>query len=209
MALVPLVTEGPAPTVVGTQDRFNLGGPALLITPLDHAQFNGMRPATYDLRVGKKYRDHQDRDPKELVERGTITLSPGAAFIIETEEEVHLPSTMFGYVVPKVKLLQDGVSNTLSKVDPGYHGPLVVTVFNLGKKAVTLRRLDPFCALAIHRVEGDVTPYRGKAKGIEGAVAAGLLKRMWDWIKRNAGPLALLAILAQVIRLIVEIFKGP
>ena len=51
---------------------------------------------------------------------------------------------MFGYIVPKVSLLQDGVSNTLSKVDPGYHAPLVVTVFNLGQKEIELHQGDPF-----------------------------------------------------------------
>jgi deoxycytidine triphosphate deaminase len=41
---------------------------------------------------------------RTLTENGEITLLPRGAILIETEEEVWLPHSMFGYLVPKVSL---------------------------------------------------------------------------------------------------------
>jgi hypothetical protein len=61
--------------------------------------------------------------------------------------------------VPKVRLLQKGISNTSSKIDPGYDGLLLVTLFNLGKKPVTLKRGEKFCSLYVIEVGKGVIPY--------------------------------------------------
>ena len=66
-----------------------------------------------------------------------------------------MPAGLFGYIVPRVKWLQQGVSNTLSKVDSGYNGKLLVTLFNLGKNTVPIDRKDGFCSLVVHDVSGE------------------------------------------------------
>jgi dCTP deaminase len=189
MSIVPLVVDGPQPTVVQKEDQFKREGNALLILNFDQKQLQGDLPnASYDLRIGRAYRDHRERgERRSLAEKGKISLLPGGAILIETEEEVWLPHSMFGYIVPKVGLLQDGVSNTLSKVDPGYHAPLVVTVFNLGQKEVELHQGDPFCALVVHSVGRGVKPYTGPGKRIEGRAAAGVLPRLLDRIESRPG----------------------
>jgi len=192
--VIPFVLNGPNATVVTREDQFSYGGHAMLILNLDDSQFKTERPnASYDLRIGRAYKDHHEQERWTLPAGGKITLLPGGAILIETEEQIWLPHGMFGYIVPRVKLLQDGVSNTLSKVDPGYHDHLVVTVFNLGKKKVTLTHGEPFCALVVHDVGKGIQPFTGAGKKIEGRTGVGVFPRLWDRIEARPGLLALLS----------------
>jgi dCTP deaminase len=166
-------------TVVKTKEEFDLSGgrngSALLIQNFDEGQLVAGSPnLSYDLRIGAVYKDHRDGGRRDLPDDGSedsfITLLPGGAVVIETEEDLHMPRGMFGYIVPRVKWLQEGVSNTLSKVDPGYNGHLLVTLFNLGRKTATIPRKECFCSLVVHRVgtDPDVFLYDKPAKRITG-----------------------------------------
>ena len=140
MSVIPFVVSGNQPTIVETREEFENGGGlegnAIFVKNLDRTQIESTNSsnACYDLRVGSEYRDHRDSVKHDLLDNGFITLQPGAAVIIETTEEVQFPKTRFGHIVPKVGLLQKGLSNTSSKIDPGYEGKLLITVFNLGKR---------------------------------------------------------------------------
>jgi len=167
MAVIPLIAEGPAKTVVDTEAAFaeahGREGGVIFIRPLDRTQLSDPESldsnVTYDLRVGPKYRNPRETKETPLPEDSIIKIAPGASVIVETEENLELPRKMFGIIIPKVKLLQMGLSNTSSKVDPGYGGPLQVTVFNLGKKTSELKRLQKFCALCILQVGDGATLY--------------------------------------------------
>jgi dCTP deaminase len=140
MSVIPLIRQN---TIVETEAAFHQAGGddggAMWIQNLDPLQLLAAASnVSYDLRVGGEYKDHREVGKKNLPTGSEISLLPGAAVIIETEEKVRLPRSMFGYIVPKVLLLQKGLSNTISKVDPGYDGHLLVTVFNLGKEIVPL-----------------------------------------------------------------------
>ena len=118
MSVIPLNIQGEHITVVVTEQQFRYDGNALLMLNPDLTQLRPPAPnddsgvnhstASYDLRVGRAWRDH--RDPKEEVRPlgpdDDIPLLPRGAVLIETEEQVWLPHSMFGYVVPKVGLLQ-------------------------------------------------------------------------------------------------------
>ena len=92
MAVWPLTTGTATPTVVLTDEQFDLTRRAILIKHADGTQLQEDRSvASYDLRVGDTYRDHRDETGYRLADDETITLKPGAAVIIETEEEVHFP----------------------------------------------------------------------------------------------------------------------
>jgi dCTP deaminase len=161
MSVIPLTIEGIARTVVQQQEDFDLEGDALLIVDMDVAQLNEQRASnvSYDLRIGRKDRDHREQDPKEIPEGGIMTLYPGSALIIQTEEYVHLPRRLFGIIAPKVKLLENGLSTTFSKVDPGYNGHLLITLFNLGQTVRELRQGSCFCALTLFRVAAGARLY--------------------------------------------------
>jgi deoxycytidine triphosphate deaminase len=137
MSVIPLKLGA---SVVDSEDAFQkvngFEGTALLIFNLDKSQLEGTSSnISYDLRVGSEYRGHRDAEKTELPPGGDLLLRPGNAVLIQTEEVVFVPRNILGYVVPKVGLLQKGVSNTLSKIDPGYNGPLIVTLFNLARKS--------------------------------------------------------------------------
>ncbi len=173
MAVVPLV---PGKNVARTEGEFEQRGArrggTLLIRNFDSTQLLPDSPnLSYDLRVGSVYRDHRDGLRRELPENRSITLFPGGAVVIETEESLHMPAGLFGYIVPRVKWLQQGVSNTLSKVDSGYNGRLLVTLFNLGENTVPIDRMERFCSLVVHDVGEGVRLYEGNAKTIAGAEA--------------------------------------
>ena len=143
MAVIPLIVGR---TIVTTEEAFQDAGArdggCLLVRGFDHTQLSIEEPGdsnlSYDLRVGAEYKDHRYGWKRDIFDSDHITLLPGSAIIIETEKSLHVPAKMFGYIVPRVYWLQQGVSNTLSKVDPGYNGHLLVTLFNLGKKTICI-----------------------------------------------------------------------
>ena len=208
MGLIPLILEGTDRTVVADRSEFYAQGGIdsglICIEHLEDRQLRSDRDtnASYDLCVVSEYRDHRDAGKWSLGERETIELPPGAAVIIRTREWVHFSKSTFGHVVPKVSLLQQGLSNTASKVDPGYSGFLLITVFNLGKRTVRLEAGTPFCSLYVLRVGQGVRPYTKDPKEIEGQARRRVWHRMKDFLERNAGLLALVVLIAEVFHIV-------
>lgn len=215
MSVIPLLRDGERVTVVSTKDEFTraggFDGPALLIENIDEKQ---LAPAdkeshlSYDLRVGEEYKDHRDNQKQGLPIGNKITLLPGVAVILLTEEGVCLPRAMFAYIVPRVRIQQKGLSNIVSKIDLGYCGRLVVTVFNLGKKTVTLERSEPFCSMVVHSVAIGGGLYGKPAQLISGEPKKGGLHRVLDWIQANAGVVSVLAGLLAVRSEIFNLFRA-
>ncbi|HUE18951.1 MAG TPA: hypothetical protein VMQ63_04190 [Stellaceae bacterium] len=109
----------------------------------------------------------------------------GPAILIQ-DADVHQFSPAYGGCnVPRVSLLQQGIANTPSKVDPVYKGRLVITAFNHGKRTVTLRRGQPFCSLHVIDVEG-ARPYDKAGKRIEGPLRLKPLRRLIDRIEAHS-----------------------
>ena len=206
VSVIPLVTDTDRRTVVETDDAFKANGTAILIRGIDRQSLvDGSSNTSYDLRIGQEYRDHRDAGKRTLHEGGTIVLHPGTAVIIETEEFIHLPHTLFALLVPKVSLLQKGISNTMSKVDPGYQGRLLVTLFNLGKQAVTLTRYDRCCALCVMRVEGIASPYTKADKRIEGLATSRWWRSGLDFLERNTAVLTTILIVMNIVLILVQL----
>ena len=187
MSIVPLKL---GETIVATQDAFEAGtgfeGKALLMFNLEQGQLSDTSSnVSYDLRVGSEYRGHRDAEKTELPDDGVLVLDPGNAMLIQSEEVVFLPRNLFGYVVPKVTLLQQGITNTLSKVDPGYNGPLIVTLFNLGKNPLRLKRRDRYCSIVFHTVGDGATLYNKAGKRISGDPKQPLGPMAKNWIEAN------------------------
>jgi dCTP deaminase len=187
MSVIPLKLGA---SVVDSEDAFQkvngFEGTALLIFNLDKSQLEGTSSnISYDLRVGSEYRGHRNAEKTELPPGGDLLLRPGNAVLIQTEEVVFVPRNILGYVVPKVGLLQKGGSNTLSKIDPGYNGPLIVTLFNLGKKELSLKRGEPFCSLVLHTIAVGATLYNKPGKRIAGNSREPWWPEFRDWMDAN------------------------
>lgn len=221
MAVIPFIQRGrdegqgkeePEPTVVSTREEFEdlagLDGDVVFIQDLDRDQLDPDRQdsnVTYDLRVGDVYRDHRDAGPTQLEPGDEIELLPGAAVIVETVESVQFPKTRFGHIVPKVSLLQQGISNTSSKIDPGYEGKLLITVFNLGKQKTLLKRGQRFCSLYVLSVQAGATAYRKPRRTMGGASRTTVWRKVRDATENNSGLLAVIAIVVSAILGILEI----
>ena len=189
MCVVALTIEGANRTVVTDAAHFDLGGNAILINELDEKQLQAETRdsnVSYELRIGSRYRDHRDVEPRTLRADGFIEIPPRSAVIIRTQEHVHFPRSMFGHIVPKVSLLQRGIANTPTKIDPGYNGALLITTFNHGSRAVRLKVGRPFCSMFVMRAERDVRTYARQGKDLEGEPRPDWRGSVRDFLDRNA-----------------------
>lgn len=208
MSVIPLIV---GTTIATTETQFEkLGGrqgKSLLIRNFDDTQLFGDAPnLSYELRVGSEYKDHRDGSKWPVTKTEPITLFPGAAVIIETTESVHVPKGMFGYIVPKVTWLQKGISNTLSKVDAGYNGPLLVTIFNLGKNKEALHLDEPFCSLVLHDVASGVNLYEKGAKKLLGRSRnRGWWEKIRNWLEANPATVHTALIIATALLIFATI----
>ncbi|RAM53198.1 MAG: hypothetical protein C6Y22_01870 [Hapalosiphonaceae cyanobacterium JJU2] len=191
MSVIPFILGTTNRTIVETrkeyEDAGGLDGDVIFIQNLDRDQMLDTKSsnASYDLRVGDEYRDHRDSGKTDLLDNGKICLQPGSAIIIETAESVQFPKSRFGHIVPKVSLLQDGLSNTSSKIDPGYEGKLLITVFNLGKRTICLKKGQTFCTLYVLSIQGDIIPYKKGNQRIYGNSRRGFIGKARDFIETN------------------------
>lgn len=186
MAIVPFVIDGQEKNIVSLQEDFDINGTNIRMKDLDTKQLQKEDEAntSYDLRVGSEYLDHRESSQTALIDGGKIKLRPGSAVIIQTAEYVHFPKTRFGQIVPKVGLLRKGISNTTSKIDPGYNGTLLITVFNLGKNTVFLEKGERFCTLVVQEVlNKGIRHYNKSPKQLNSNPKNDVWKRIKDFVK--------------------------
>jgi deoxycytidine triphosphate deaminase len=204
MGIVPFVKSGPNRSVVFQSEDFEKSGRAILIRYADQTQFpddNKKCNATYDLHVGDIYRDHRNDFGEPLPKGASIKLLPGNAVIIRTEEEIEFPSRLFGQILPRVSLLQTGIANIPSKVDPGYSGYLLITAFNHGKRTEFLERGAAFCSLHLVSVDDGIVPYEGLGKEIEARSRVRLVRVIGDFLDSYSGWILALTLVAALIAL--------
>ena len=212
MSVIPFVLNGANKTVVESRQEYEqangLEGEVIFIQNLDHSQILDTRSsnATYDLRVGTEYKGHKDAGKTDLLDGESIPLEPGAAVIVETMESVQFPKSRFGHIVPKVTLLQNGISNTSSKIDPGYNGHLLVTVFNLGKRTIHLKKEQKFCTFYVLEVGRGSLAYEKNGKKLPGTSKKSLPKRIADYIESHPTFFNILLTIVTTILTAVTIF---
>lgn len=211
MSVVPYIVNGERTTVTTQRDfdkEGGINGNVVLIQNADMEQvaaFSQNSNVGYDLRVGQEYRDHRNQGRTTLAAGDEIDLLPNAAVIIETEELVHFPRKRLGLIVARVSLLQKGISNTSTKVDPGYYGRMLITVFNLGKQNVKLQRGDKLCTLLVYNIDPNANPYEGGPKHITGVGRRGWLQRARDIIESNAAVLTAVLLILNVLLIILQL----
>jgi deoxycytidine triphosphate deaminase len=219
MSIIPFIVDTANRTIVCNKSDFynskGREGDVVLIEDIDPSQLNDFRNinshdanTSYDLTVGTEYIDLLDKSKRGIYEDQPIELQPGAAVIIETAEYVHFPKSRFGHIVPKVSRLHEGVSNTSSKVDPGYEGKLSIAVFNLGKNTTTLRKGSKFCTLYILSVDTtkSIRAYQKSAKSLPPGLSRNYLKLLitkskdYSWVSILISLMALsMSILAWLL----------
>lgn len=188
MTLIPWIIKGPNRTVIEDPHDFSLDGKAVLVLYFDPTELEKQENTnvSYDLRVGDNYLIYRDGRMRSLDEKNNcIRLPPKEAAIIYTAEQVHFPASIFGLIVPRQTLLKDGLSNTPTKVDPGYGvGPLHIAVFNHGNKPFELRYHQRFCAMCLFQVE-DARPRAKGTIGIPITPGKPRWPRIREWLVTN------------------------
>lgn len=213
MSIVPFVLNASNRTIVESIQEYGdaggLDGDVIFIQNLDSSQIINTQSsnASYDLRVGDEYRDHRDSSKTDLLDNDEICLQPGYTVIIETAEFVQFPKSRFGHIVPKVSLLQDGLSNTSSKIDPGYYGKLSITVFNLGKRTISLKKGQKFCTLYILDVKDGIIPYNKGPQRIAGNSKVGSFGKIRDFIETNQAFLICLSLIVSILVGVVQVWQ--
>ena len=209
MSVIPLTSTGDRPTFLHDQSKFDENGEAIHGLYFDCKQFEstgGDCNVSYDLRIGAKYHDHRISGGIELEEGQEITIRPGNAYIIQSEEWIRVPRGLFGQITPKVSLLQKGISNTHSKIDPGYSGFLLITIFNLGKNSVRLTRGQRFCSVFFTNIDGNVMPYSKPGKQMQGRTQLSVFKQVCDFTERNQSAMTIIAMMMSALAALVAIF---
>jgi dCTP deaminase len=208
MSVVALTAEGDSLSVLTERQSFDPNGKAILIVGADQSQLS-LQSAdcniSYDLRVGELYRDHRYKDNRTIGDHESIAIQSGMAVIIQTLEEVVFPKWRFGQIVPKVSLLQEGLANTPTKIDPGYSGKLLITVFNHGKLLVELGIGKRFCSMFVLTVEGAIRPYNKPGKHLTGRVRRDIFRKLMDKLEARptlvSAGIALIAVAVSIVAL--------
>jgi deoxycytidine triphosphate deaminase len=117
--------------------------------------------ASYDLRAGivlwKERASNQLRvenfeDGKD--HQTIVTLQPGQMVFVITHEELQLPWEVSGTVYSRNRLQKENIlALNAGHVDPGYDGPILIRLINLGAKQWPLQLGDAVFTVVFHTVE--------------------------------------------------------
>jgi len=142
-------------------------GERILIDPFDASN---VHPVSYELTVGGEWVSL--RDPytvRQIAPAGVIAIPPHETILVLTEEYIALPKTIGGIVVPRARKLFEGSALAATRVEPTWHGKLVVGFTNQSQYTTSLGRGERFCNLILLRT-GEVrrplsklsTPHLGR-----------------------------------------------
>lgn len=115
-------------------------------------------------------------NPAGLMDRGTpLDLKKGKAITVESIERLNLPNSsemaLVGLVEPRFSLARMGVQMLKSDADPGYSGPIVVRLVNLGPFDVVRFEIGARIAkIRFIPVSGSSPSYVGRYGGKPGGV---------------------------------------
>lgn len=138
-------------------------GKHIIIYPFDSKR--GLRSSNYNLKVGKFVWLHPG--PEESSSRQTLRLPlegisteagrrydipPGALVSILTKEVVWVDNTVAGLFHSKVDMVTKGFSHISTTLDPGWKGPLLITMRNCSTVTLPLWEGETFVKLSFHRL---------------------------------------------------------
>lgn len=129
-----------------------LGAGTVAISPFEQAM---LQPASYDMRIGKNAATvPRNGDPRiDLEDEGVLVIPGYAPAVVWTMEELKLPLNMVGHFGVKSALARRGLFASIGvQIDPGFHGPLSVSLMNMTPNAATLSYGESFVTLELVRL---------------------------------------------------------
>jgi dCTP deaminase len=108
-----------------------------------YAKDSFVQPSSLDLHVGNIFVPPKD-EPKAndaVDKRIEYTLQPGQAAVVDTLEELNLPSNIMAFGFPPTSISNRAVLMTNpGHIDPGYRGKLGFTLINMGREPFVLTK---------------------------------------------------------------------
>jgi dCTP deaminase len=123
--------------------------------------------AAYNLRLGDQVFLSSGETPLQLnAESPYVTIRPGDYVLLTTCEYVTMPDNVLGFITLRYSYKKLGLMNVSGfHVDPGFHGTLVFSVFNVGTNDVVLRRGEQMFMLFVASLTEAIDPEsKGKHK---------------------------------------------
>ncbi len=129
-----------------------------------------LQPASYDLKVGRHAATagRPSGDPRfDLEQEGSLLIPAYAPAVVFTKEELRLSTSYTGRFGLKSKFARRGLAASVgTQVDPGFHGPLSVTLRNQTPTSMVLNYEEDFLTLELEKLEVPASHgYRGEYQG--------------------------------------------
>lgn len=125
---------------------------------------------TVELRIGEIFQPGAEEGKlgSAAKPRDGLTLAEGETAVVRTIESFKLSDSQTAFVFPVSKVSLQGLLMTNpGQVDPGYDGPLHVTVINMGREGYRLEKGNRFLRAVIFNLDNPVTtPYVPKAGAV-------------------------------------------
>ena len=144
--------------------RSALDGQSIKLDPFNE---DGLKAASYDIRLGKKaiitkslsLDELRDRIEKEIVpeldvERERSITIPGGAFaLVTTLERIATDGSHVGHIGMKTYYVRKGLTLLSGlQIDPWWDGVLVLGLANVSPQMITLEYQDDLCTIEFHRL---------------------------------------------------------
>jgi dCTP deaminase len=118
-----------------------------------------VQPSSIDLRIGTISVPAQRTTQQPIViTKGRHPLPPGQTAVVKTQEQLRLPTNLAAIGFPPSHVSVQGILMTNpGHVDPGYEGPMHLTVINMGRESFELRIGDPIVTILFFELDTGVT----------------------------------------------------
>lgn len=129
-----------------------------VVTPFDPDR---VEDANYLLSIGNEvYVSDEDskKTSQRLGESESFAIEPGQFAFLLTEETVHLPFNVIGFISIRASIKFSGLVNISGfHVDPGYQGKLLFSVFNAGPARIHLKRGEKIFPIWLADLHADIS----------------------------------------------------
>lgn len=164
--------------VVGIEELHRLVKEEKLVENLCDRELTNPEGAGFDIRVGEVYTvkgkaflgvEERFTPPHEkIAEYGkdkSFTLAPGEYVLVKTMESFNVPDDLTMHTFPRSTLHRSGVLLIATQTAPGYKGPLVFGLKNVGDCVLEMELGTRMAHVQFSRVEGKGNAYRGQWQG--------------------------------------------
>lgn len=164
--------------VLGVDLLLDLVKDQKLVSNLAQRELTNPEGAGFDIRVGEVYRvigesflgvtERHTPESVKIAEIGKdkdFTLNPGDYVLVKTMEDFNVPSDLTMHTFPRSTLHRSGILLLATQTAPGYNGPLVFGLKNLGDCTVRIELGARIAHVQFLQVAGKANDYRGQWKG--------------------------------------------